>query len=280
MVHWPRAAIAFLWLFSPAVAQVTDSTWDPPVPVMGDAVTYTVVPQNNPNPWPVASYAWHWKYQSAVCPDLPWVGGQGGTEFMSYEPRPGTWTVRLTVTYQSPGQDPVTGMMLPPPPPNEIPKQVTIAPATRVVIVAGAGERANGVNGKVIFRFRVDGASGACGPFLGMASLAQEKLTDRVFIVPPFQFPWLPDTGWIPPSFTPEFQLSGNEIIDHHTGSGTQQEWDSIPVGAEFLSATQLLRLKYTDPCGTVQVIPLGSISHSRVKINANEWQAVAALVP
>ena len=279
MVHWPRAAIAFLWLFSPAVAQI-NFTWDPPNPVMGDAVTYTAVA--GPTTPPVESWSWKYRYTSGAC-EAPWQTGYWafGGSWLSPEPRPGTWEVVLTATFQSPGQDPVTGMIIPPPPPQELPKQVVVAPPTKIVIIAGPGQWANGVNGDVIFRYRVEAANRPCGPFLDAAGLAQEKLTNRVQLSPPFQNPTPPDFGWFPLT-TPvsTFRLSGNEIIDRHWGGGTIQEWEQIPLGAAFTSATQLLQIKYTDPCGNVQEIPVGSVAHSRKKVTFHAWEAIATLLP
>jgi len=263
MVHWPRAAIAFLWLFSPAVAQI-NFTWDPPNPAMGDLLTYTAVA--GPNTPPVDSWSWRYRYIGGPCQD-PWHAGYWayGGSWLSAEARPGTWEVELTATFQSPGQDPVSGMIIPPPPPQKISKNVIVAPPTKIEIISGPGQWASGVNGEVIFRFRVETDNRPCGPFLDAAGLAQEKLTNRVQLSPPFQNPTPPDFGWYP-SPTPvwTFRLLGNEIIDRHWNGGPVQRWEQIPLGATFLSATQLLRIKYTDPCGNEQEIALGSVAHSR----------------
>ena len=82
-------------------------------------------------------------------------------------------------------------------------KPVTVAPATKVTILAGPGQQADGINGFVTFRFRVDAATGPCGPLLGM-HLAQERLTDYHFIVPPFPVGALPDDEeWVPEEANP-----------------------------------------------------------------------------
>ncbi|MEZ6063107.1 MAG: hypothetical protein R3C19_22410 [Planctomycetaceae bacterium] len=277
MVHWPRAAVAFFWLFSPAAAQINDFTWDPPDPVMGELVTYTAVTQGNTQP--VQSYSWEYRYTSGPCQD-PWHTGYwaNGAEWLSPEPRPGTWEVKLTVTYQSPGQDPVSGMMLPPPPPSVIIKPLTVAPATKIVVVAGHDEKAP-VTGQVIFRFRVESATRPCGPFLGSVAMAQEKMTNVTFVNPPFGAN-PDDSDWAPTGgSTPEFGFpgGGNEIVDIQDQSGFETIWPAIVF--RYMRAEQHLRLKYTDPCGQIQHIVLGTVIHVRVKENATEWRAFGTVV-
>jgi len=171
-------------------------------------------------------------------------------------------------------------MIIPPPPPQKISKNVIVAPPTKIVIISGPGQWANGVNGDTIFRFRVEAADRPCGPFLGAAGLAQEKLTNRVFMSPPFPNATEVDTMWMPTVEHPYFRLSGNEIIDRHWNGGPWELWNQIPLGDTFLSATQLLRITYMDPCGNIQEIPLGSVAHSRKKVTAHEWEALATLLP
>lgn len=51
-------------LAAPAAALVTDFTWSPSDPVMGEIVTYTAV--NNGYPYPI-TYKWEYKYTSGAC---------------------------------------------------------------------------------------------------------------------------------------------------------------------------------------------------------------------
>lgn len=101
-----------------SAALVTDFTWTPTAPVMGQLVTYTAV---NNGQHAISSHKWEYTFPSC---------GHGigvtdpsiGNSFSAYETRPGTWQIRLTVTYIGNPVNPI------PPPPTVITKNVVIAP--------------------------------------------------------------------------------------------------------------------------------------------------------
>lgn len=253
-------------------AAVTDFTINPPNPVMGEIVLYSAVLNNQP-PISVTSYKWEYNFAGPCGPN--WYTGMSTTSTWSVaEWLPGTWQVRLTVNYAP------TGFPQTQPPPTIIVKNVTIAPPTHLVISGGLNIR-TGYTSPITMRFRVMSGARPCGPMLG--GLIQELITDRTFLSPPFPSPWgADDTEWTPAThYDPtKFYREGNEIVDIKTQADLAFElWAAIPTAqppappTDYYSIRQSFRLKYTDPCGAVQIIPLGSFTLSRVKVSGGSWE-------
>ncbi|MEK6259167.1 MAG: hypothetical protein AABP62_11175 [Planctomycetota bacterium] len=261
----PVFVLSILGFVSAAIADVTDITYTPTSPIMGQIVTYTAV---NDGTKPVTSYKWEYKYTSGTCPGT-WELAPGNTNTVAfYEARPGTWQVRLTATY-----GPGTGMPpTPPPTPAVITKDVTIAPATGFAIVGGL-DVTTARTSSIVVKFRVKAGTNDCGQFLSMRCIAQEILTDYVTLNPPFSGTAPDDVDWWPDTAQPTFKLVGNEIHDTKAFSFSDADWNAIPAGATFLSSVQALRLKYVDPCGTTKYISLGSIRIYWEKVGANNWR-------
>lgn len=166
----------------------------------------------------------------------------------------------------------------PPPPPAVITKNVTIAPATTFSITSGLNTATPLMGGSVVIKFKVKAGTTDGGQYL-MGILAQEKITNKASLSPPF-FPAFPpdDVDWTPNAPDPAFQLVGNVIEDTKAMNGfmiTDPDWVATPNGATFYTATQYLRLKYVDPCGTTKYISLGSVVLKRVKVDAQNWKIV-----
>lgn len=260
--HFAIALVILGHLASQANADVTDFTYSPSAPLMGEVVTYTAV---NNNTKPVVSYKWEYKFTSGACAGT-WVTSPSNVSTVAFfESRPGTWDVRLTVTYGASGG-------YPPPPPTVITKSVTIAPATKFSITSGLNTPT--LNGQPIdFYFRVEGATRPCGTNL-MGMFAQEKITNIWHLSPPWATLTEPDSDWIPanpPSNV--FELVGNQIKDHKVTWVPPTKWNVIPAPSPFWKETQHIRLRYVDPCGDTKYIPLGSVVLERVKLNSTDYQ-------
>ena len=244
---------------------VTNFTYESTAPVKGEIVTYTPVTDNNP-PLAISSYKWEYRYNGQCITD--WVVAQQGTTptVTFYESRPGKWDVRLTVTYA-----PI--MSFPPvfPPPTVITKQVSIAPATNVVITEGLNSSYS-ASTPITIKFRLMSGSKPCGPML--SGLAQELITDRVLLNPPLGNPNpVSDTDWNPSESVPGiFWLQGNEIWDVKNQNFDPAKWNQIPNNTSYYSCVQSLRFKYIDPCGIEQVISLGQFNLSRTKDANGNW--------
>ncbi|MHB8973597.1 MAG: hypothetical protein ACYC4N_24445 [Pirellulaceae bacterium] len=234
----------------------------PSDPVMGEVVWYTAV--NDGGGPPVASYKWEYKFTSGSCQGN-WIdSGQAGYYAGFIESRPGTWDVRLTVTYNPPP--------VPPRAPTVITKSVTIAPATKFTTIAGL-DTPTPYTSSIVLKFRVEAASRPCGPYV-CANLAQEKITNWWQRSPPFYPDYLPDGDWVPGAADPAFQFQpgSNEIWDTHSHNYSSTLWASIPTGI-YITVTQSLRIKYVDPCSETRYIDLGSHVLKHVKVDANNWK-------
>lgn len=264
-----RVLYAFLTIVSmlPAIlrASVTDFTWTPNNPVMGELVTYTPIVDDNP-PFSMTSYKWEFRFLG-IC-NTDWILAQEGMDpgVSIYETRPGTWQVRLTVTYATIfGNPPIT------PPPTIITKQVTIAPATGVMITEGLNAPA-GVNASITLKFRLMSGNKPCGPMI--SGVPQELITDKWALNPPLGTPNpINDPDWTPDQPKPGvFWLQGNEIFDVKAQIFYPVIWNQIPINTTYYKMTQALRLKYVDPCGVEHIIPLGSFQFNRVKDANGDW--------
>lgn len=252
-------------LADPAAALVTDFTLSPPDPVMGETVLYRAVDDGlGPS---VASYTWQYKYTSGACSPGWITAGSHDSSVMFSETRPGTWDVRLTVTYNPPP--------MPPHADTVITKSVTIAPATSFTIVEGLDTPTSRFN-SITVKFRVNAASRPCGPGVSQ-TLAQEKITNKHLLSPPFYPEYPPDdTDWTPSAPDPVFRFppGSNTIWDvKSNGDVVNMEWANIPLGSTYYTITQHLRIKYTDPCSDLQTIDLGSVILRRVKSDDSNWK-------
>ncbi len=232
---------------------------------MGETVYYTAV--NDGQGPPVATYTWEYKYTSGSCQGN-WVNvGSNSCLIAFIESRPGTWDVRLTVTYNPPPY--------PPHAPSPYINPVTVAPATKFTIVGGLDTPTSRFN-PITVKFRVEAASRPCGPGVSM-TLAQEKIENRHLLSPPFYPEYPPDdTNWTPDTPDPAFRFpsGSNEIWDvKNNGSTVNMVWSQIQTGATYFSMRQMLRIKYTDPCSVVQTIDLGSVDLKRVKVDDSNWK-------
>jgi hypothetical protein len=248
-------------LSTPAAALVTDFTWSPADPVMGEMVTYTA---QNDGRNPVTSYKWEWKYTSGSR-QLDWFdSGCTGPTPTFWETRPGTWDMRLTVTYGGPPG--------PPPAPTVITKSVTIAPATHFTTVAGLNTSTI-YTIAIVLKFQVDAASRPCGGGIQMSCVAQERITNDWWLKPPADIEYPPDTDWGPDTPNERFALDREEILDRQTNGLYPSAWAQISSGIDFSVFTQELRLKYVDPCGDTKYIDLGSHIVFWFKVDPDNWE-------
>jgi len=224
-------------LAGPAHANVTDFTISPSDPVMGEVVRYTAMDDQSR---PVQTWLWEYKYTSGSC-QSNWINGGINSSVASYyETRPGTWDVRLTVTYAYPPSAPTVIAT----------HSVTVAPATKFTTVAGLNTPTPWTS-NIVLKFRVEADSRPCGPYLniGNANIAQEKITNIWQLSPPFQPEHPPDVDWTPPQPVANFRLQANgntsEILDTQTMSMPPQFWALIPVNPNgyYTSIRQSLRL-------------------------------------
>lgn len=82
------------------------------------------------------------------------------------------------------------------------------------------------------------------------------------------------DTEWTPNESVPGvFYLQGNVIFDvKRQDTLMPNTWAQIPPNATYFTMNQAMRLKYRDPCGVDQIIPLGSFAFRRVKDANGDW--------
>jgi hypothetical protein len=204
------------------------------------------------------------KFTSGSCQGN-WAGGETDPAVIYMESRPGTWDVRLTVTYaQDSSGDP-------PHAPTVITKSVTIAPATHFTTVGGM-DTATAYTNNIVLKFRVDAASRPCGPYIEY-NVAQEKITEQWRRVPPYDVEYPADIDWVPEEPVEAFHLAGNETWDTHTNGITPSGWATILEGDPFLTCKQYLRIKYVDPCSETKYINLGSHVLTWKKVDANNWK-------
>lgn len=271
MISHRMCVLLFGLLVAPiARADVTGIVVFPSGPVMGETVIYAAI---NDGTKPVASYQWEYKFTSGSCPGT-WVVAPGNESIVSfYESRPGTWQVRLTATYAT---EPPMGM---PPPPAVVTENVTIAPATSVIIDEGL-ETPTNRNAPLLVKFRLKAGIRDCGPNL-MGIVAQEKITNRTYLSPPFIPATAEDSPWQPETPHANFKLEGNQIHDTKGVFNVDLAiWNACPAPSTIYSRTQHLRLKYVDPCGTTKYIPLGAVQLDTIKLNDDEWKLTSGVVP
>lgn len=148
---------------SQTVAQITDFSWIPAEPVIGEAVDY--FPVGEAPMGYMAAHRWEYRYaptQPTIgggC-EMPWVATNWGVMSLHAEQNvPGDFQIRLTVSY--------TSYMLPPGPPipNTVKtKTVSIAPPNRVEIIDGMDEPALFAD-PVIVEFQIYSGSQPIGPY-------------------------------------------------------------------------------------------------------------------
>lgn len=250
-------------LTTPVAAVVTDFTWLPADPVMGETVAYTAVTDGQA-PFP-ATYKWEYKFTSGSCQGT-WIDSMQTSQTASFvEHRPGTWDIRLTVTYNPP-PFPVHA-------PTVIIKSVTIAPATHFTIIGGFNTNTL-IGTSIIAKFRVEAATRPCGSYI-CANVAQERLTNRWCLSPPYPQQNLADSDWVPDTADPAFQFQPgtNEIWD--TKTQNTGVWSALPVDVnnEYRRDVQWLRIKYIDPCGDTQTLDIGSFTIRRFKVDDYNWK-------
>lgn len=115
--------------------------------------------------------------------------------------------------------------------------------------------------------FQVKSGGRACGA--GMIGLAQERLTN---LTNAHGQP-LPDTGWMPPSASPTFYLLYGQISDQHWQTNDPQTWNAVAVNGALATATQELRIVWTDPCSLTHEHLLGSRTIVHRKVSNSAWQ-------
>ncbi len=116
----------------------------------------------------------------------------------------------------------------------------------------------------------IEAATRPCGPWI--SAMAQERMTEIQFANPPFAGNY-PTSDWSPVEHpVTEFRIEGNQIFDVHHQEGFEALWPLLQLFV--MRSKQHLRLKFTDPCGQVQYVYLGTVTHVRLKANDNEWTA------
>jgi hypothetical protein len=111
-------------------------------------------------------------------------------------------------------------------------------------------------------------------------TLAQEKLTNRWCLSPPYPVQNLPDSNWVPDAADPAFQFQPgtNEIWD--TKVQSTDVWPELPVDLnnEYRRDVQWLRIKYVDPCSETKYLDIGSFTIKRFKVDNNNWKITSSV--
>ncbi len=227
--------------------------------IIGDEYTCTADETNN-NDW-ISNYKWEAKQKYADGCESPYIvveQGETANSMISSSSVPSTHTIRLTVTYLNP----IEGE--PPPPPTVHTKDITIAKADSVQKAGGFDVATNRETG-VQIEYQVRSGSHNCG--LSLSGTAQERLSNRVFLGR--QIPG--DSGWIPAAYSETFHLDSGEILDTHWASSlSDAEWNSVQDGGVIESATQELRIIWTDPNSHLYTDQtLGSVNIVHRKVSA-----------
>lgn len=234
-------------------------------PVMGEESHYWGI-GTLPQGWMVSQWTWYHRYRSDTC-TTDWVTsatGNGGTPHYSFMHQiPGIHEVWLVVAY-------FNYITMQCEAPTQVIKGFAITPADTVYLVGGLETPALLAN-PIMMTFRIYAGDRPIGDFA--AGLAQERITDQWNLSPPMPTPNPPDwPNFVPDSPIPTFYRMGSYIHDQKS-HGVMFPWAGIPVGETYIRYTQHLRLKYTDPCGQEQIIPLGSFRLQRTRIDADHWK-------
>jgi hypothetical protein len=205
--------VLFLWA-SEAKALVNGFTWTPQNPVMGQMITLTTTSDGGAGM--PASWLWESQY-TANGQQTSWatIGTQSTVGYC--RGIPGTWNIRLTVTYFPFGMPPVQ------PGPTQQTNSVTFAPADGFTVASGLETTAN-FNTPIWVRFTITAGGTPCGPGLSVAT-PQEQIVGIWMLSPPFPGPPWYDSPWSGPNG--DFYLAGNQILDLKQQS-IEGIWDDI----------------------------------------------------
>lgn len=251
-----------LFLTQPCFGEVTGVTSNPSSPLMGEIVAYSLIDDGMDD---IVSVKWEYKFTSGSCVGL-WIedNTQTGPTATWRESRPGTWAMRITITYgiNSGGQMH---------PPTVINTSVTIAPATKFTFAGGFNTPAN-LGDPIFALYQVEGADRPCGPYL-VGCVIQEKLTNKELPNPPFTTNPADDANFQPEQAADEFHLEENIVHDEKTFNPEGPWYEQLAVGGTAYECDQALRLKYIDPCGVTQYIDLGTFHFRRVKVSNSQWK-------
>lgn len=238
-----------------------------PIPV---GLDYTCYISYGNNPKPIESYRWDIRYSfpgGCVAPSATGWFLTGMEETMTNGASvPGTHTIRLTVKYEQIFHDDGTVTR---PPDTVITKDVTILKADNVKMpVPGANDPAH-IDSEITLYYQVRTGNHECW---FPAGTAQERLTNRVFMgIPQF------DTDWVPITASPTFYLQEGVIFDTHWAGTTEAQWNSLNNNDEIQSATQELRIVWSDMCWQPHFDQeLNSVNLVHRKVSATQWQVEA----
>lgn len=152
-------------------------------------------------------------------------------------------------------------------------KDITVAKADGVTIVQGNNTPVG--NGQaVLLVYRVESGGNACGPYL--AGTAQERLTNRMVLGVA-----KPDADWAPAAAAPTFRLFQGQILDEHAEELPDTVWNSLAVGDVIRSATQELRIVWSDSWGNLYYDQtVGTVEVIHRKTSNIEWRVEASVQP
>lgn len=231
------------------------SITDPPI--LGNG--YMLYPDDT-GPEGVSSYNWA---VTRAFPKYTMPKTGIGTTYgaVGYAEVPATYNDELTTTYTP------NFATFPPttPAPTVHTKSVTIAPADSFRRVSGFYTPVP-INSSITLVYHPKAGSNLCGPVV--AGTAQELLTDRKELGVKKD-----DWGWYSLAASDMFRLSGGKIYDEHVRWAAPAIWDATPIGTVLASATQHLRIMYSDFDGNLYEMDLGSIRIRHVKVSATQWQ-------
>jgi hypothetical protein len=253
-----------------ASAAVTDFKveTDPTVPVngpipVGNEFTCTPIYDNNFDP--VASYDWQIQYDYGLgCVSL-WTGVGANETLFTSSTVPVSLQIKLTVKYSSVFTDDPNNP-LPAHADTVITKNIVVQKADNVKLPADGANVATDRDTQVELSYEVRRGTHDCTLIAG---LAQEKITNRVFMGIPF-----PDGDWVPAAPSPTFGLGDGYISDTHWLALTDAQWNATAVNGVIESATQQLRIVWSDPCGnlhTDQVLNNVGLVHR--KVSNTQWK-------
>ena len=244
----------------------------PSDPVLGEVAYFQTFEDGAPNE--AASYKWEYRYNLPeplspvpLCVAGWATGGSTSGAWTLKLPFPGNVDVRMTATYQTirgPDGKPFTKA------PTVINKNVQVAPASGIDIIKGESVSCNNdPNGLTLLEvnFRIKAGGRNAGEYI--SAIAQEKVVDKILLGQVVD----DDADYTPNQPDSRFFLQGNLIIDNKRNKFSAASWNALNVGDTFYTATQKMRLKFSDSCGNVLYTDLPPFQMKRVKVSPTEWQ-------
>lgn len=257
-----------------AIGQVTDFSWTPASPVIGNVVSFS--PVGGPPPSYTASAKWEFRYAATqpnyggVHAPMNWSLGSDFSmtlPWQCYINCPGDWEVRLTVAY--------TPMMPPgnPLPNSVIVKTVSAVPPDNVVVVSGMNSPVQ-FNQQITLQYQVRRGTTPIG--ITAEGYGELRFEQRWQLSPPFSppnpDPWPSGGQWWGGDGVSFYRL-GCYLFEIRSLTQTiLDEMPGISVGAAFYGDTLALRWTFVTPYDECFSASLGSVAREFYKHDATKW--------